>query len=169
MIYLERRISETFICHIVVSFVVSLLFYFGVLPQGYRLSVLMLGLTALVDIIGVVFFTAIYYKYTQEDTKTFYKTNLLAVSSLIVCATLLALLDSVVSIEPIYTFIFFPFKLGMIAIGMSKFISAFTLGVIILFVAAVTPLFLRKVIIEEEPMPPMMEINNSEDKENNEN
>ncbi len=164
MIYLERRISETFICHIVVSFAVSLLFYFGVLPQGYRLSVLMLGLTALVDIIDVVFFTAIYYKYTKEDTKIFYKTNLLAVSSLIVCATLLALLDSVVSIEPIYTFLFFPFKLGMIAIGMSKFISAFTFGIVLLFVAAVTPLFLRKVIIEEEPMPPMMEIENNEKK-----
>ena len=164
MIYLERRIYETLTYHIIASFVVSSLFYFGVLPQGYRLSVLMLGLTALVDIIAVVFFTAIYYKYTNEDTKIFYKTNLLAVSSLIVCATLLALLDSVVSIEPIYTFLFFPVKLGMIAIGMSKIVSAFTFGIVLLFVAAVTPLFLRKVIIEEEPMPPMMEIENNEKK-----
>ena len=164
MIYLERRIHETLTHHIIISFVVSSLFYFGVLPQGYRLSVLMLGLTALVDIIAVVFFTAIYYKYTQEDTKTFYKTNLLALSLLIIPANLLALLDSLISIEPVYTFLFFPFKLGMIAIGMSKFISAITFSLILLFTAAVTPLFLRKVIIEEEPMPPAMKIENNEKK-----
>lgn len=164
MIYLTRRIYETLTYHIISSFIVSLLFYFGILPQGYKLSVLMLGISALFDIIAVIFFTAIYYKYTQEDTKTFYKTNLLAVSLLIACANLLAILDSVVSMEPIYTFLFFPFKLGMIAIGMSKFVSAFTLGIILLFAAAVPPLFLRKVIIEEEPMPPMMKIENNEKK-----
>ena len=165
MLYIERRISETLVPHLVVSVLIASPFYFGILQPGYKISVFMLGVTALFDIITLIFFTSIYYKFTEEDTKTFYTTNLLALSFLIVPATLLALLDPLISLEPIYTFLFFPFKLGMIAIGMSKFLSAVLFSMLLLIVATLTPLFLRKVLPEEEIMPPIMELENNEDNE----
>lgn len=164
MLYVERRIRETLVCHIVVSALVSALFYFGLLEPGYKLSVLMLCVTAIADIIFIVFFTSIYFKFTHEDSATFYKTNLLALSFLIVPAIVLALIDSAISLEPVYTFLFFPFKLGMIAIGMSKFISALSFGVILLIVVAITPLFLHKVLPEEEIAPPIMQLEDSDKK-----
>ena len=165
MLYIERRICETLVCHIVVSVLVATLFYFGILQPGYKLSVLMLGVTALADIIFLVFFTSIYFKYTEEDTTVFYKTNLLALSFLIVPAILLALLDSVISLEPVYTFLFFPFKLGMIAVGMSKFISALSFSAILLMVTVIPPLFLSKVLPEEEIAPPIMQLEDTDEKD----
>ncbi|MBE7034108.1 MAG: hypothetical protein E7406_07785 [Ruminococcaceae bacterium] len=165
MRYIGRRIYETLAYHIFVSVVVALLFYFNYLEPGYKLSVCMLGLTALFDIVTISFFTSIYYKYTEEDNKTFYKTNLLAISLLVVPAILFAFIDSAISLEPVYTFLFFPFKLGMIAFGMSKLVSAFVFSIILLTVAVIIPLFLRKVIPEQEEMPPMMDTENNSDNE----
>ena len=164
MVYFERRVLETLISHLVVSVAIAFLFYFELLQPSYRLSVFMLCAAAIFDVVEITFFTSIYYKFTEENTKNFYKTNLLAVSVLVIPAILLALLDSVVSLEPIYTFLFFPFKLGMISLGMSKPFSAFLFGMILLLAAGLPPLLLRKAIFENEPMPPMMELDENEKK-----
>ena len=132
------------------------------------MSVLMLSVAAIIDLGLMIFFSSVYYKFTEEDTKTFYKTNTLALLTLVIPAIVLALLDAVVSLEPIYTFLFLPFKLGMIAIGMSKFCSALTFAGIILVVLTVVPLFLQKVLPEEEIAPPMMVLESDENEEEKE-
>lgn len=165
MNYLERRIYETLQYHMVFSIIFAGLFYFGVFPQSYRVSVAMLCLCAIIDIVLVIFFSSIYYRYSEEELAVCYKTNLLALTTLIGPAILFALIDLVVSIEPIYTFLFFPFKLGMIAVGMTKLCSAITFSALLIIIVLLIPLFVRKVIMTEEPLPPIMELES--DKEEN--
>lgn len=167
MNYLERRIYETLQYHMVFSIIFAGLFYFGVLPQSYGVSVAMLCLCAIIDIVLVIFFSSIYYKYSEEDILLYYKTNLLALLALVGPAILFSLIDLVLNVEPVYTFLFFPFKIGMIAVGMSKLCSAMSFSAVLILIVLLIPLFVSKVIMIEEPMPPMMEIQTDKDLENN--
>ena len=167
MNYLERRIHETLMYHMIFSIIFAGLFYFGVLPQSYRLSVFMLGLCSMIDIVLVTFFSSIYYKYSKEDILLYYKTNLLALLTLVGPAILFSLIDLVLNVEPVYTFLFFPFKIGMISIGMSKLCSAISFSVLLILIVLLIPLFVGKVIMVEDPLPPMMEIQADKELENN--
>lgn len=134
MPFLKLRVIETFVITFILSLIVSGLFYYNVFEMTR-------GNCAAAIIICLAVNILLHYLCHRRHLLTvfllhiYYRVNITAV----LIVSLAALLLACFNIEPLFTFLFSPYKLWNIACGFSKVQSVLTTSGIYLAVTLITP------------------------------
>lgn len=134
MPFLKLRVIETFIITVILSLIVSGLFYYNIFEMTR-------GNCAAAIIICLAVNIVLQYVCHRRHLLTvfllhiYYRVNITAV----LIVSLAALFLACFNIEPLFTFLFSPYKLWNIACGFSKVQSVLTTSGIYLAVTLITP------------------------------
>ena len=139
MRFLRIRLMETLGTEIIVSAICSVLFYFGILEQTVRICSLVMFLCAVLNIVRLVLDLKRYCRHSRTKKKGYYKTNL----TVVLIVMVLTLVLSGFNIEPLFTWLFFPFKLLYIRFGVPKLVSALALNAVYALVTVIMPVFIK--------------------------
>lgn len=120
MPFLFRRLAELFGAEIILSVVVAVMCMTGVLPGNYTFAAIISAVMLAVNLIWQFIALWAYRRYCGELTGIFYRTNFFAVGML----TIVTSLAAVMNFEPLYTYMFMPFKLFYYMGLCGKYISA---------------------------------------------
>ncbi len=148
MRFLGVRLKETLIFQCVSSFIASAVFYFGILEQTVKgCSFVML---LLIIINGAQMFMDLmqYRMLSGARRKEYYKVNFTVVGVMTALACILAGFN----IEPVFTWLFFPFKVLNIFIEAPKVVSALSVGAVFAVITAIVPLVVKVENAETEEM-----------------
>ncbi len=139
MRFLRIRLMETLGTEIILSVICSVLFYLGILEQTIRTCSLVMFLCAVLNIVRLVVDLKRYCRHSRTGKRGYYKTNLTVVGVVAV----LSLTLSGFNAEPLFTWLFFPFKLLYIRFGVPKLVSALVLNVVYVVVTVCMPIFIK--------------------------
>lgn len=148
MRFLGVRLKETLIFQCVSSIIASAVFYFGILEQTVKgCSFIML---LLIIINGAQMFADLkkYRLFSGVRRQEFYKVNFTVIIVLTVLAGGFAWFNA----EPVFTWLFFPFKIFNILLKAPKVLSVLAVSTILAIITAIVPYVVKVEKPETEEM-----------------
>ena len=133
MPFLIKRFIEYFLPEVILSAVFALLFNMNILLQTRALVSVVTSVILIISTWYQIYCLKEYLKFVNDITP-YLKTNLIVFMIFAVLNLTLAYFN----VEPIYTFLFLPYKLGML-LGLSKLSSAAIINGIMLLIILIVP------------------------------
>ncbi len=131
-----KRLAETIGVHFALSACFAAVFAFGLLPQTLTtISLSMLGFLCIYWQFQIKCLKE--YRLSTCSIKKYFLVNFTMMSILVIIGLCLAIFD----VEPLYTWLFFPFKLFTIIFDAAKWLSAAIIGAVYLGITALIPVF----------------------------
>ena len=142
------RFKETLLTQFIVSVIASAVFHFDILEQTKKgcayvmlLCIVINGVKLFLDLKGYRLFSGVH-------RREFYKVNFTVTGIMTAVAVIMAKLN----LEPVYTWLFFPFKILYTLWGLPKSVSAFLVGAVFIIITAVVPFIVKVEMAETEEM-----------------
>ena len=138
MPFLFRRMLETIGFQFLLSLIFSTPFHFGWLPQ--KVGPIMIAMLLCITLNLIFFFICLKgYLVSVEDIKCYFITNYLVL--FILCTGAVAL--AIFNVEPLYSFLFFPFQVLNLISECSKAVAAILSSVFLFAFVAIAPFFME--------------------------
>lgn len=130
---LFTRLREQFFSEIIISFISVLIIQAGFIPETVSCIVPVMAICLIINTIYNIRCLTDYLLYV-DDLIIYLKTNLTVLLIFTLTSGIMALAD----FEPLYTYLFFPYKIGMF-LGSSKAYSVFSVNAISLIITLIIP------------------------------
>lgn len=142
MVLFWRRLAESFVVEIALSILFAAIVSIEIVSKAEWLAGTLTAVCLLLNLVFHVYFLREYLNF-DDDLVPYFTVNL---AVLFIFAAVNVYM-SVEGVEPVYTYMFLPYKLGMY-LGMEKTVSAFTINAFMAIFVFLIPFLRQPDIIE---------------------